>query len=241
MVTRQYTCEHPAEGKADKNGLVRAGRVHHGKHVGHVVAERVGRHVLRPDGFAITAPVVGDAAEAFAEIGQLRLVDARVGDAPRRHEHDGLRTVAINLVMKLHTVAIDEPFLGRHLGAHDVTSSIWRTTFSDANKITDAPQRLTHRKVSLLKAKKIVALCTGERATDQSRDFLDRERAEAAELAFSTPRELRNQIDPAQKPGANDLCYGRISPACRDQFLKNPHVAGSDIFIEIVARSIPLL
>ena len=38
-------------------------------------------------GLAVAAAVVGDAAKALAEIGDLRLVGARMDDRPRRHEH----------------------------------------------------------------------------------------------------------------------------------------------------------
>ena len=98
--------------------------IHDGERVRHVVVERVGGHLGGPVGLAVAPAVEGDAAEALAEVGQLRLVDARVDDAPGRQEHHRLRAVAVDLVVELHAVAFDEPFLGRQLCAHDITSSM---------------------------------------------------------------------------------------------------------------------
>ena len=98
------------------------GGIHDGERVGDVVVQRIGRHVGRPVGFAVAAAVVGDAAEALAEVGQLRLVDARVDDAPGRQEHHRFRAVAVDLVVELHAVAFDKSVLARQLGTHDITS-----------------------------------------------------------------------------------------------------------------------
>ena len=92
--------------------------------IGNVVVERVGGDVRRPVGLAVAARIEGDAAEALAEIGQLRLVDARVHDAPGRQEHHGLRAVAVDLVVDLDAVALDEPFLVGSLARIDITSSL---------------------------------------------------------------------------------------------------------------------
>ena len=123
MVRGQDGGEQAAIGQADEDRLSGIGGVHHGQRVGHVVLQRVGRHLVRPVGLAVAAAVIGDAAEALAEIGQLRLVDARMDDRPGRHEEHCLGAVAIDLVMQLHAVAFDESFVGRQLCAHGITVS----------------------------------------------------------------------------------------------------------------------
>ena len=123
MVRGQDGGEQAAIGQADQDGLSGIGGVHDGQRVGHVVLQRVGRHVFRPVGLAVAAAVIGDAAEALAEVGQLRLVDARMDDHPGRHEDHRLGPVAVDLVMQLHAVAFDESFLGGQLCAHEITLS----------------------------------------------------------------------------------------------------------------------
>ena len=123
MVRGQDGGEQAAIGQADQDGLSGIGGVHDGQRVGHVVLQRVGRHVFRPVGLAVAAAVIGDAAEALAEVRQLRLVDARMDDHPGRHEDHRLGPVAVDLVMQLHAVAFDESFLGGQLCAHEITLS----------------------------------------------------------------------------------------------------------------------
>ena len=123
MVGRHYAGEHPAKGQADQNCAFCRRCIHYGERIHHIIAQRVRSYFLRPVRLAVTATVIGDAAEAFAEIRQLRLVNPRVSEAPGRQEDHGLRSVAVNLVMELHAIAINESFLVGCLGAHDVTSS----------------------------------------------------------------------------------------------------------------------
>src|SRR6185312_4685197 len=73
----------------------------------------------------IAAAVIGDAAETLAEIGQLRLVDARVDNAPWRHEQHGGVAAAIDLIVKPDTIAHDEPVFDREFGTHDSPHLRW--------------------------------------------------------------------------------------------------------------------
>ena len=118
MIGGEAAGEQAAERQADQDGLAGVGRVHDGERVGHAVVQRIGRRVVRPVALAVAQRVVGDAAEAFAEIRDLRLVDARMHDAPGRQEHHGLRALTVDLVMDAVAVALGEPFVLRQLGAH---------------------------------------------------------------------------------------------------------------------------
>ena len=60
---------HAALGEADQNGLGGVRRVHDGQSVGQKIVEAVGGSILRPVGLAVAARIVGDAAEALAEVG----------------------------------------------------------------------------------------------------------------------------------------------------------------------------
>ena len=111
-----------AERQADQYGLAGIRRVHDGECVGHEVVERIGGRIHRLVGLAVAAWIEGDAAEALAEVGQLRLVDARVHDAPRRQEHHRLGPVAIDLVVDLDAVALGKAVLARQFCAHHITS-----------------------------------------------------------------------------------------------------------------------
>ena len=118
MIGRDAAGEQAAERQADQDGLARLRRIHDRERVGHAIVQRIGRRVVRPVALAVAQRVVGDAAEAFAEIRDLRLVDARMDDAPGRQEHHGLRALTVDLVMDAVAVALGEPFGLRQLGAH---------------------------------------------------------------------------------------------------------------------------
>ena len=121
MIRRDHARNHAAEGKSDNNRLFRAGSIHHRKQIGDIVVQAVRRHFSRPVGFAIAAAIVSHAAKSVAEVRQLRLVHARMNDAPRRHEDHGLRTIAVDLIVELHAIAFGKPLLIRQLCTHDVT------------------------------------------------------------------------------------------------------------------------
>jgi hypothetical protein len=97
-------------------------RVHDGERVGYEVVERVGGRFHRSVGLAVTARVVGNAAEALTEVRQLRLIDARVDDAPGRQEDHRLGAVAEHLVVELDALTVDEPFSAGQFRTHDITS-----------------------------------------------------------------------------------------------------------------------
>ncbi len=121
MIRRDHACDHAAERQSDDNSLFRAGRIHHRNQIGDVIVQAVRRDIVWPVGFAIAAAVIGDAAKPFAEVRQLRLVHPGMNDAPRRHEDDGLRAVAIDLIIEFYAVAFGKPFLIGQLCTHDVT------------------------------------------------------------------------------------------------------------------------
>jgi hypothetical protein len=113
----------------------------------------VGRHIGWPVGLAIAAGIKSDAAEAlFAEIGQLRLVDARVDDRPGRQGHHRFRAVAVDLVVDLHAIALDKTALaGQFCASHhlfDEPASALRT------RSADPPQSLAYRRAFLSKPSK---------------------------------------------------------------------------------------
>ena len=122
MMGREHAGDQAAIRQADKDGLARVGRIHDGQGVGDGVLERVGLDAVGPVGLAVAAPVVGDAAEAPAEVGQLRLVDPRMDDAPGRDEQHGLRPRAVDFVVESHAVALDEAGLIGQLRTHRLTS-----------------------------------------------------------------------------------------------------------------------
>ena len=109
------------------------------------------------------------------------------------------------------------------------------------NEIADAPQRLAHRHALLLAAEQIEAFRADERAADERGNLLRRERPEPAELALGLARKLRDEIEPADQAGADDLGDLGIGPAGGDQLLQHAHVARRDVVIEIVAGPVPLL
>ena len=95
------------EGKTIENCLVDIAGIHHGYDVFDVEVEAV---IFRVGGFvrfAVAARVVGNAAEVFAEVGNLRLVSARVNKGPGRDKHDGMFTLAINFIVQADSVAVD--------------------------------------------------------------------------------------------------------------------------------------
>ncbi len=120
MVRGQHAGEQAAEGEADHDGLAGIGGVHDRQRIGHAVRQRVGGDIVGPVGPSVAAGVEGDAAEALAEIGQLRLVDARMHDAPGRQEDHRLPALPVDLVVDADAVAFDEPVLTGQLRAHHV-------------------------------------------------------------------------------------------------------------------------
>jgi AcrR family transcriptional regulator len=74
----EHASEQAAKGKADDDCLSRIGDIHDGERVRQVVIQRVGRHIRWPVGLAVAAAVERDAAEALAEIRQLRLSAKKV-------------------------------------------------------------------------------------------------------------------------------------------------------------------
>ena len=134
MIGRHHGGERAAEGQADEHGLARMRGIHDGQRVGEIGVERIGGDVVGPIGLAVAASVIGDAPEALAEIGELRLVDARMNDAPGRQEDDRLGAVAVSLPIELHAAAVDEAMLARELRAHGVTLSTRRLRHGAADR-----------------------------------------------------------------------------------------------------------
>ena len=114
--------QHAAERNARDDRVARLGGIHHCQHIGDVLGERICGDCFRPIRPAIATPVERDAAKAFAEVGELRLVDARVDDAPRRQKEHRLGATPVDLVVELHAITFDETVLVGQLGTHDITS-----------------------------------------------------------------------------------------------------------------------
>ena len=91
---------------ADQNDLAGIGGVHDGERIGHALVKRIGCDIVGPVGLAVAARVVGDAAETFAEIRDLPFVNARMHDAPGRHEEHRLRSIAVDLVVDAPAAAV---------------------------------------------------------------------------------------------------------------------------------------
>ena len=115
---------HAAEREADQDRPAGIRGIHDGQDIANVVVQGVSGGLSRLIGAAVAARIEGDAAEALAEIGQLRLVDAGMHNAPWRQEHHGLRAVAVDLVADLDAIARGEPLLARQLGTHCITSPL---------------------------------------------------------------------------------------------------------------------
>jgi hypothetical protein len=126
MMCGQHAGMHAAQRQAHEDCVSRFGGVHDGQGVRHVVVHRIGRDIRRPVRLAVAAAVEGDAAEALAEIRQLRLVDPRMDDRPGRQEHHRFRAVAVDLVVDLDAVAIDKTAFAGQLCTHHVTFSTGR-------------------------------------------------------------------------------------------------------------------
>ena len=124
MVGREDGGEQATKRKADQDRLLDIEGIHYREGVGQVMVERVGGDIVLAVGLAVASAVIGDAAEALAEIGELRLVDSRVNDAPGRDEQHGVRGVAIDFVGEIHAVAGNQAVTVRHFCAHGFTFSL---------------------------------------------------------------------------------------------------------------------
>ncbi len=124
MMRGQHAGVHAARGQAHEDCVSRFGGIHDRERVRHVLLQRIGRHIRRPVGLAVAAGIEGDAAEALAEIRQLRLVDPRVDNRPGRQEHHGFRAVAVDLVVDLHAVPIDKTAFAGQFCTHHITFSM---------------------------------------------------------------------------------------------------------------------
>ena len=117
--------------------------------------------------------------------GILRLVGARMDQRPRRHEQDGVLALAIDLVVDLHAVAVDEAFGVGEFCAHGGTSSSSCFAFLEplaCDRLADAAQGPAHGYAFRLEVEQQEGLGADERGADQRGDVLRREGIERAEF-----------------------------------------------------------
>src|SRR5579883_1793815 len=106
MMCGENAGEHSTERQSDEDRRSCVGLVHDRERIADVVVEAIGGGIGRPIGPAVPAAVIGNAAEAPAEIRQLRLVNPRMDDAPGRQEEHGLRAAAMDLVEEPYALAL---------------------------------------------------------------------------------------------------------------------------------------
>ena len=125
-----------AGGLSDEHGGVGAGRVEDSDRVGGELLGGVRRRPHWPAGSATSAPVEGDDPKVAGEVGDLHLPHPRVHDRPHRQQHHGRRTVAEDLVVEEHTVALDEPAGVRFPRPHRCPTMSRRATESANSRIS---------------------------------------------------------------------------------------------------------